>query len=528
MNSVFKKKVSVLVVAAVAVGFLIAAVLQGFSPPMAFAFAPTISTSGYPGPGDTITVNGGGWPARHTLNISYDSQQLTTAVVRFQLGIIGQPIGAFRASLTVPINTTVGSHTIHVVDPSTGLAQQTTIAVKAEWSQFGFTAAGARYNPYETTIGAGNVGQLTLDWSNNTGYTGAVMPTAAEDDLLISNQAAHYLTNLNAVTGQQIWQTYPVDAASQEAVANGVVFVGNLYLEARTIATGAILWKSSYLIFEGSPVLANGLVYDTANHGALYAFSQDGCGQATCDPLWSYTPTGGFYGTPAVAGGYAYLGGNHLSVLDANTGTVQWTGAITPGESIPTTIVDNGTVFFVANSTYNGGTLYAFNAAGCGQAACSPLWTVYNASGWGNSPAAANGVLYIGGIDNALYTFAAAGCGAPTCTPIWKGTTSSRVLTSPAVANGVVYVSNWYPGAVMAFDASGCGSATCAPLWSASLGTFYVDAPPTVANGVLYVSNDSGMLYAFHLPNTTSVCNAATKRQAPATVCPRSSRRSVR
>jgi outer membrane protein assembly factor BamB len=234
-----------------------------------------------------------------------------------------------------------------------------------------------------------------------------------------------------------------------------------------------------------------------------------------------------------VAGGYAYLGGDHLSVINAKTGALQWTGAITTGETVSTTIVDNGMVYFVGNSTYNGGTLYAFNAAGCGKATCTPAWTVYNASGWGYSPAAANGVLYIGGIDNALYAFAEAGCGATTCAPLWKGTTSSRVLTPPAIANGVVYVSDWYPGDVLAFNASGCGSATCSSLWSYTLSGRYADASPTIANGMLYVSDDVGMLFAFHLPTTTSARHTqasahrvTTTSQVPSALCISSTLRS--
>jgi outer membrane protein assembly factor BamB len=281
VKNAFKARVFTIVATAVAAGLVMAAILQGFSPPrVARASAPNIVISGYPGPGDTITVSGSGWPARHILNISYDSQLMTTAVARFELGIRGQSTNLFQASLTIPTNTTVGNHTIQVVDPSTGLAQQAAIAVKAEWSQFGFTAAGARYNPYETSIGAGNVGQLTLAWSYNTGYTGAVMPTVAEDNLLIANQPANNLTNLNPMTGQQIWQKF-VSAQSQEAVANGVVFVAETYFEARSIVTGNVLWASKYLPFYGSPVLANGLVYSTANTNngtsyGLYAFAQNG------------------------------------------------------------------------------------------------------------------------------------------------------------------------------------------------------------------------------------------------------------
>jgi len=508
----------------IAIAVFIAAILQAASPSVVLAYSPSVSTTGYPGPGDTIAVSGGGWPAQHTLNISYDGTQLATAVVRLQEGIVGPPIGAFQAPLTIPTATTTGSHVIQVTDPDTGLTQQTTIVVKAEWRQFGFTAAGARYNPYETTIGTGNVGQLSLAWSNNTGYTGPVMPAAAEDDLLFVNQAAHYLTNLNATTGKQLWQDYPTDTESQPVVANGIAYISDLRFSAYSVATGTLLWQSSYQVFDANPVLANGLIYAAwqGGNGGVSAYAQAGCGQMTCDPVWTYTTSGAanyYYGTPAVANGHVYLGGNQLTVLDAKTGALQWTAAIASGETIQAPIVDKGMVFVAADSTYNGGTFYAFNAAGCGQATCTPLWTVHNASGWGNSPAAANDVVYIGGKDKMLYAFAEAGCGAATCAPLWEGVAPGQVLTPPAIANGVIYVSSWYPGDALAFNATGCGSASCAPMWTYDLHANYVDAPPTIANGMLYISDDSGMLYAFHLPNTSLACQGASIGAIPRTAC---------
>ncbi|HET8908064.1 MAG TPA: PQQ-binding-like beta-propeller repeat protein [Ktedonobacterales bacterium] len=499
---------------AVIIGSCIVATLRAPVAHTVFAYAPAISVSGYPGPGDTVDVNGSGWPVRDSITILYDAQQLATAKVGFELGIVGQPIGAFRVPVVIPTNTITGGHTITVNDVTAGLTQQTGILVKAEWRQLGFTADGTRFNPYETTIGPANVNQLTLDWSYNTGYTGQVYPSVAEDDLVVSNQAAEYLTNLNATTGQQLWQVYPENAESQPAVANGVIYETSLYLEARTVATGAMLWESDYLIFNSDPVVANGMVYATAQGGSakLYAFSQGGCGQATCQPVWSYTGTGGVIGTPTVVNGHLFIGGSQLTALNPTSGALQWTGTITTGETTVAAMVDHNMVYFAANSTSNGGTLYAFSVSGCGQKTCSPVWSVYNPHGWGRSPAAANGILYIGSVDTSLYAFAEANCSSSSCAPIWEGSSNRPVIAPPAVANGVVY-DTLASGTIVAFNASGCGSATCSSLWSHTLSAFYDDAGPTVANGMLYVSNDAGMLYAFHLPSTASTCIATRPRR---------------
>jgi hypothetical protein len=49
------------------------------------------------------------------------------------------------------------------------------LAVPGDWWQFGCTAANTRFNPNETTIGAGNVGRLVLGaWRLSDGAAVAV------------------------------------------------------------------------------------------------------------------------------------------------------------------------------------------------------------------------------------------------------------------------------------------------------------------------------------------------------------------
>ena len=68
------------------------------------------------------------------------------------------------------------------------------------------------------------------------------------------------------------------------------------------------------------------------------------------------------------------------------------------------------------------------------------------------------------------------------------------MYSSPAVANGVVYVGS-IDDNVYALNA-----ATGAKLWGYTTGS-YVDSSPAVANGVVYVGSYDHNLYAFHLPN---------------------------
>ena len=69
--------------------------------------------------------------------------------------------------------------------------------------------------------------------------------------------------------------------------------------------------------------------------------------------------------------------------------------------------------------------------------------------------------------------------------------------TSPTIANGVVYVGS-LDDKLYAFDAT-CHQ-DCQALWSFPTDN-YIEASPTVANGVVYVGTGDGKLYALGSPS---------------------------
>src|SRR5262249_40202479 len=149
-----------------------------------------------------------------------------------------------------------------------------------------------------------------------------------------------------------------------------------------------------------SPAVAHGVVYVTSDK--LYALAAAGCGQATCQPLWSANA------------GYEEGG------LYTNTAPV---------------VVGN--TVFVAGVNKK---LYAFAAGGCGQATCTPVWTGTTGLGSG-TPTAANGLIYVPASDDrSVYVFSTAGCGQSVCTPLWAGIVGSSILSNPSTANGLVYI----------------------------------------------------------------------------------------
>jgi putative pyrroloquinoline-quinone binding quinoprotein len=531
---------------------LLALTLWSGVPRAAASSTPTITITGYPGPGDGVVIGGGNWPYGDTISVTFDGAQLATTVARFRPAI-AEPVGgasagaSFKVGVQIPLNTTVGPHTIAATDSSTNDTAQMAITVTAEWKQFGFSSANTRYNPYETAIGAGNVAQLTPAWTYQS--TGSqctvptiVMPSVAQGNVVFFNQEYCQLVSLNATTGAVNWTAVNsyLSARTQPAIADGVIFDEAGYLLASSASTGVSLWQSPYQRYQVSPVVANGMVYVTGHWNfevsgySLEAYPASGCGQSTCAPVWSYPLTGGSEITTAVANGSVYFGNagateSYILAVDAETGALQWSGAVTGDQEIHATAVDNGYVIFTADIPQGypgapGGTLYVFDAAGCGQALCQPLWTATNAAGWGASTAIANGVIYVGGLDNALYAFNELGCGQATCSPLWQSAslsqTASYSVAAPAVANDVVYYTSGATGEALAYDAKGCKATTCSPLWTYPLGlgsSVSSTAPPVIVNGMLYVSDSNNVLYAFRLPATTAQRSDASPSQTTST-----------
>jgi outer membrane protein assembly factor BamB len=276
------------------------------------------------------------------------------------------------------------------------------------------------------------------------------------------------------------------------------------------VAHLGVVWTGSAgSTFFSPPAVANGVVYAGTGDGQLYAYAV-GCasGGNTCSPLWTASGGGDGLYSPAVANGVVYVGSandNKLYAYDAAgvTGcngtpkvcTPLWTATVGGLWITSEPSIADGVVYVGSQDSK----LYAYDAAGvtgCNGTpkVCTPLWTSTAGTGWVESPAVANGVVYVG-VGNVLYAYAV-GCasGGGTCTPIWTATTGG--VTSPAVADGVVYVGGWTVFGSLGYGklyayAVGCasGGGTCTPLWDATVGKYQPHSSPAVANGVVYVGS---------------------------------------
>lgn len=153
-----------------------------------------------------------------------------------------------------------------------------------------------------------------------------------------------------------------------------VVYVGT---DAGTVvaiapADGTVLWTAPVgAAVVHPPALAGGVLYVPTDAGDVVAVDADGCGAASCAPLWTASA-----GTAAVAGQPAVGGTGDGAVLYAGTA---------------------------------GGELHAFAAAGCGEATCPPLWSAATGSPVTGGPIVSNGRVYAGLQDGRMVAYGLTG-----------------------------------------------------------------------------------------------------------------------
>jgi len=336
------------------------------------------------------------------------------------------------------------------------------------------------YSPVAGSVQPNN----QLKWRFQTGAT--VTSSAVVEGVVYVGSGDGNLYALNATSGTKLWNFTTGDSvASSPAVVNGVVYVGsgdgNLY--AIYANNGQLKWNfwigSEGAVVWSSPAVVNGVVYIGCVDGNVYAFSaNDGT------KLWSFTTAGygptGVYSSPAVVDGVVYVGsGDHnVYALNATSGTKLWNFTTGAGVGSSPAVVD-GLVYVGSDD----GNLYALNAT-----TGAKVWS-YAGGGQVSSPAVANGVVYIAGVN--VYALNAT-TGAELWT-IWTGTTVGwGPWSSPAVANGVVYVGSG--------DGNGDGNLYAiyanngTKLWSFTTGATVTSS--AVVEGVVYVGSRDGNLYA--------------------------------
>jgi outer membrane protein assembly factor BamB len=427
-------------------------------------------------PTTQVLASGSGLPPSLPLKLYFDNTQIGQVTTNAQ--------GAFsHVPIQVPGDALPGDHRVRVEAPSV-VRLTIPFLVRTDWSAFGFSPAGGRYNPYENVLNAGNVSQVSQRFATNLSNYGTSSPVVSGGSLYFSSYD-HYLNAVDATTGKTRWRYQTVEIVSSATVANGVVYTGSDgdYVYALRASDGSLLWQVPAAVpGTSSPVVVNGVVY------VGWANSMFALDAATGAQIWQYTAPYYIYDAPAVANGTVYFQAYGVSgcctdtdfyAVNAADGTLVWTyhtGIY--GNAFGAPAVSNGVVYLAAIDY-----VYAFNAA-----SGTVLWQ-YSPALSLSSVAVANGVVYVNG------SLGISALDAKTGNVIWTNSAVVEVSNSLAVANGVLYIGSTTDNTFYALDAAG---GTVLWTYPNSLNGLTSIA---VANGVIYAGTGDG-ISAFALKNS--------------------------
>jgi outer membrane protein assembly factor BamB len=283
------------------------------------------------------------------------------------------------------------------------------------------------------------------------------------------------------------------------------------------------LWRGQLgaSVIDASPAIVDGMIYIGDDSGQLSVFPLAGCGAALCDPAWTGHASGheSIDSSPAVGAGFVFVqttigdlkntksGGNLLAFPAAGCGQATcepvWSADLkgpAGRQSGPTVAGDKVIVASNRRTVIPNGRehVFAFAAAGCGAAVCQPIQT-FNVGfdGTETTPTVSGSTLFVSNNGNItrndlaiVSAFDLDSCGLD-CKPLWTGANrNTGGFSAPAVAGDLVFVGKGpatpfeHDAGVFVFDVHGCGKAVCAPLnfVQSALEAEYVGAPLAIAH----------------------------------------------
>ncbi len=204
--------------------------------------------------------------------------------------------------------------------------------------------------------------------------------------------------------------------------------------------------------------------------------------------VWSFETGGPVDGTPTVADGVVYIVSDdgYLYALGAQSGSERWTASIGGGTSRPA--AHEGVVFVGGGD----GSVYALDG-GSGSA----KWSYSTGGAVNGGLVYSDGLVIFGGTDRNIY-----GLDAESGDKVWSYATSNEIHATPTVADGTVYLGSW-DGSFYALDAATGAEKWVQALGDYVSSTAHVDGSdvfvgveldnPTSDDGILFsLSADSG------------------------------------
>jgi outer membrane protein assembly factor BamB len=443
-------------------------------------------------PTTAVGISGTGFGVNESVTITFDGVGVDQANT--------SATGDFSSTFFISQSTAPGAYVVQATGQTSGDTAKARFFVRTNWLSYdgNITTTNipdTRFNQYENTINAANVSQLKVFWTASTTGIISSSPAIVNGVAYIGGQDG-FVYAVNATTGAIIWTAatanhvyiedqggtlYAFDALTgalkgenaqigndnhngiSTATGSGfspVINSGKVYVTADSTIyvfnadlSNVVTQAIAGAYFSHASAIVNGILYVTSSDSKIHAFKAAGCASPPCTDIWHTATTGSIYTTPSVGNGVVYAGGidGKLYVLKASNGAYLWT-AVTGGPIRSAAAVANGVVYVESED----GNLYAFNANGCGNSTCQPIWkastgplTISPPSDFDpdflSSPMVANGVVYIGSGDSKIYAF-----DAVTGNQLFVFQTGGPIRSSPVVVNGVAYIGS-YDGKLYAF-----------------------------------------------------------------------------
>jgi outer membrane protein assembly factor BamB/ABC-type transport system substrate-binding protein len=213
--------------------------------------------------------------------------------------------------------------------------------------------------------------------------------------------------------------------------------------------------------------------------------------------FWNYTTGGGVESSPAVSGGYVYIGSidDNIYCLNATTGAKVW--SYTTGSYVVSSPAVSGGYVYVGSYDDK---VYCLNAT-----TGAKVWSYTTGGIVYSSPAVSGSYVYVGSYDDKVYCL-----NATTGAKVWSYTTGNEVTSSPAVAGGYVYVGS-YDDNIYCLNAT-----TGAKVWSYTTGNEVPSSPnevessPAVSGGYVYIGSYDHNIYCLNATTGAKVWNYTT------------------
>jgi outer membrane protein assembly factor BamB len=334
-----------------------------------------------------------------------------------------------------------------------------------------------------------DVAPVTHDllWRYNTMPDGAdawiidSSPAVVGGVLYIGSDDGHFYA-LDSASGTLLWtRTLGTFTVSSPAVVKGAVYVsvweGLDY--ALNASTGEVIWNSSRMYSSSSPAVVNGLHYICSGNSSVIARNA-----TTGSTVWQSVIPGGGECSPVVADNTVYISDyGNACALDALNGTLKWTRELYVSATYNSPAVANGIVYVGCG----GNTFYALDAQ-----TGATVWTYETGSSDGSAPTVAGGIVYVGSLTKGVFAL-----NATNGALIWNYP-SSIWDSSFALAGGILYACN--SAGIHALDAK-----NGTEIWVYVPSNTNINSAPAVANGMLYVRGGDCYLYAFGEANQASI-----------------------